>query len=390
MALGDARALPPVILSELTQAVFLPYPASTPWFRLIKWRSPRRLSRAPRHPCLESLPPEKLSNTLADFFQRPERTIPISALEDVSVDPDPVTFPEEVQIMMKRFAFLFICCLSFCVLFMAATDVQAEYVTYNADDINPAYRWAFGRDAKPDEFAYWSRNDIRNKFKKDACSGVTGFAANKLEHSDCMKQSRSDARIMLAQQIKSYLRTPEGAPELKATIDRSYKAAFNRLPNPQEFAYWQTECKTKNMGYHDLIVAHKKWEQTGVKSDERLAMIKSVYTGVYGRDPDRKEIDYWMAVIPKEGIIYEELCNNLKNWISGNSSEQIHELENVIRRAYAKASVTGPNAEQMKLAMNYVTSTRPFFSQLVDWVKKEGAAKLPAGAMPVKVPSFKR
>lgn len=182
---------------------------------------------------------------------------------------------------------------------------------------------------------------------------------------------------------------------MKATIDRSYRAAFNRLPNPEELAYWQTELKkphekAEHVGYEYLIIAHKKWTQTSVKPEERLALINAAYTQVYGRAPLKKETDFWMADIPKKGILYADLCNYLKDWVSGNSKEQIQDLEDLIRRAYGKASVSGPNTEQMKTAMNYVTSSRPFFSQLVDWIKKQPAVKLPAGATPVKVPSFKR
>ena len=295
--------------------------------------------------------------------------------------------------MLKRSASLYLCCI--CIIFsvIATTAARADYVTYNADDINPAYQKAFGRDAKPDEFAYWSRNDIRNKFRKDACPGVAGKYADLYIHSQCMSDSREQAKYMFLQQLKSYFRTPEGGPELKATIDRSYKAAFNRLPNPEEFAYWQAELKTRTWGYEDLIKAHKKWEQTSVKPEERLAMINKAYNEVYGRPPAQKEIDFWMADIPKKGIIYAELCNYLKDWISGKTGEQIKELENVIKRAYSKAAVKGPNSEQMKTAMNYVTSNRPFFTQLVDWVKKQPALKVPAAASPtapLKVPSFKR
>jgi hypothetical protein len=288
--------------------------------------------------------------------------------------------------MSKRFSALYLCAFVLCNFIMLG-DVQANVATtYNGDYINTAYQKAYGRDATADEVRYWDRLDVRNKFKGGDCWE---------SDSACINHNRVVAQNKLVIQLKKAFSTPGGGQELKATIDRSYMAAFNRLPSPQELAYWQTECKSRTWGYEELIPAHKKWEQTNVKPNERLAMINKVYPEVYGRAAKQKEIDYWMTEIPKKGIIYDQLCNYLKDWISGNSREQIEELEGVIRRAYAKASVSsGPNPEQMKAAMNYVTSKRPFFGEFVNWVKKENTLKVqvapPAGTTPVKVPSFKR
>jgi hypothetical protein len=260
---------------------------------------------------------------------------------------------------------------------------------YNGDYINTAYHRAFGRDATAAEVKYWDRDDVRKKFVGEYQEQSPSDKA--IGHQKAMEASQNK----LVTQLKRYFVTPEGGPELQATIERSYKTAFNRLPTPQEFAYWQNECKTKNMGYEDLIRAHQKWEQSGVKADERLTMIKRAYSEVYGRDAEKKEIDYSMVDIPKKGIIYDQLCNYLKDWTSGGSREQIKELENIVRRAYSKASVSsGPNTDQMRTAMNYVTSKRPFFQELVDWVKKTNTLNVqvapPSGTTPVKVPSFKK
>jgi len=289
--------------------------------------------------------------------------------------------------MINRFALLSLCALLFWI-FIIAGEVQANVATtYNGDYINTAYQKAYGRDATADEVRYWDRPDVRNKFRVGNCWE---------SDSACINHNREVAQNRLVIQLKKAFSTPEGGPELKATIDRSYKIAFNRLPNPEELAYWQAELKARTWGYEELIQSHKKWEQTGVKPEERLAMIKKAYTEVYGREATQKEIEYWMVDIPKKGIIYDQLCDYLKDWVSGSSREQIQELENLIRRAYAKASVSnGPNPEQMKSAMNYVTSKRPFFNEFVNWVKKENTMKLqqvapPASATPVKVPSFKR
>ena len=239
-------------------------------------------------------------------------------------------------------------------LLLVADIADADKAYYNTDYINTAYQRAFGRNATAAEIQYWSEKSVRDKF---------------LGEGDTIGKAVENVNNKLVTQIKKWLGMPEGAAELQATIERSYKAAFNRLPTPEEFAYWQKECKAKNMGYEDLIRAHQKWEQTGVKADERLAMVRKAYTEVYGREPVKKEIDYWMADIPKKGIVYDQLCNYLKDWVSGNSREQIQELEGVIKRAYAKASVNGPNPDQTRAAMSYVTSKRPFFPELVQWVK---------------------
>lgn len=225
--------------------------------------------------------------------------------------------------MVNRFA-SFIFCFSVCVALVAVNVANAGVsITYNADDINPSYQKVFGRDAKPDEFNYWSRNDIRNKFAQ-TCEG----AVNTLDHDHCVNWARKRASYLLVQQLSGYFNTPEGGPELKATIDRFYRAAFNRFPNPEELAYWQAELKkphekAEHVGYEYLIIAHKKWTQTSVKPEERLALINAAYSQVYGRAPLKKETDFWMADIPKKGILYADLCNYLKDWVLGNSKEQI-------------------------------------------------------------------
>jgi hypothetical protein len=304
----------------------------------------------------------------------------------------------EVRKKMKRIAFLFLFC--FVLLLLNTANVKADGWTYNADEINPTYQKAFGRDAKTEEFAYWSRNDIRAKFSKNLClTGSSGTLESVYSLRDkCANDSHKAALHMFFAQVLTYFNTPEGGPELKATIDRSYRAAFNRLPNPEELAYWQAEMKkgahlngtVLTGGYEYLIIQHKKWTQTSVKPEERLALINSAYAQVYGRAPVKKETDFWMSDIPKKGVLYADLCNYLKDWISQNGKEQIQDLEDVIKRAYAKAGVSGPNAEQMKLAMNQETSHRYDFAQLVEWVKKEGGVKPPAGAMQMRVPSLKR
>jgi len=277
-----------------------------------------------------------------------------------------------------------------CTTIIGTDEAQAaRKIRYNGDYINTAYHRAYGRDATADEVRYWDRDDVRDKFAR-YCDDSDGHVADK-----CLADAREHSQNLFVTSLKQYLQKPEGAAELKGTIERSYMAAFNRPPNLKEFAYWQSECKSKGFGYEDLISWHKKWEQSGVRADERLAMIKKAYMEVYGRDAAQKEIDYWNVEVPQKGIIYDQLCNYLKDWVSGSNREQIQELENLVRRAYAKAPVSsGPNSEQMKTAMNYVSSKRPFFNELVNWVRKENTLKVqvspPTDATPVKVPSFKK
>lgn len=109
--------------------------------------------------------------------------------------------------MGNRFA-SFVFCFSICVALLAANVANAGVsITYNADDINPAYQKTFGRDAKPDEFNYWSRNDIRNKFAQ-TCEG----AVNTLDHDNCVNWARKRARYLLVQQLSRYFTRPRAVP----------------------------------------------------------------------------------------------------------------------------------------------------------------------------------
>jgi hypothetical protein len=240
---------------------------------------------------------------------------------------------------------------------------------YGSGYVNTAYRRAFGRNATAAEMEYWSRRDVSIKFDR------TG---------DNPEEASQNA---LVTEIKKYLGKPEGAAELRATIERSYRGCFNREPTPQDLAYWQSECKARNMGFEDLVRAHGKWLQSPQGEEYRNHMVLTVYPEVYGRPCTQKERDYWMAELKSKGYPYVQLRKFLFDWMLGSGKEQVAELENTIRRAYTKASLPPPNAEQLKTAMTEESAKKYMFAELVDYVKKTNPA---AASTPVKVPSFKR
>jgi hypothetical protein len=247
----------------------------------------------------------------------------------------------------------------------------------SSDDINRFYNRAFGRNAKTEEIQYWLRPDVQAKFPQSG----KGRKAGETE------RVRED---LMVKEMKKYLTKPEGAQELRDTIDRSYKASFNRAPTADDFAFWQSEVKAKNLGYEDLIKAHKSWEQSAKGEAYRVDMINKVYPEIYGRGPSDQEMNYWKNELKNKGYTYDQLRGYLQTWYTGSSEAQRKELSDTVTRAYARAGLASPTQEQMKTAMAYVSTKRPAFVELVKWVRSTHTSGSTPEPAKVKVPSFKR
>jgi hypothetical protein len=223
-------------------------------------------------------------------------------------------------------------------------------------EINDAYFTVFGRNPRPDELAYWKRDDVTHKFPE------------------------SPSVTVLVNQLKNYFSMPEGQNELRDTIIRSYARAFNLTPTAQDFAFWVPEIKNKRMGYANLMDAHKVWLMSPQGEQYRLDMVGKVYPDVYGRPATPNEISYWNNEIKAKGYTNDQLRGFLFTWYTGTTAEQRNELLATIRRAYKQASLLPPNDRQIQNAILHVNTYHPLFNELVSWVKK-------VANVPVRMPS---
>jgi hypothetical protein len=124
-------------------------------------------------------------------------------------------------------------------------------------------------------------------------------------------------------EMKAWLRKPEGAKDLSETIERSYQNSFGRAPTADELAYWQSEVKAKHYGYTHIVEHSRTWLKGG-GADERVALIKRAYERAFGRSPTAKEIDYWREQVRDNGTNYSELVEKCIDWMLGR---EVHRLD---------------------------------------------------------------
>jgi hypothetical protein len=170
-------------------------------------------------------------------------------------------------------------------------------------------------------------------------------------------------------EMKAWLRKPEGAQDLSETIERSYQNSFGRAPKPEELAYWQAEVKAKHYGYTHLIEHSRQWLKGGGAA-EREPLIKRAYEQAFGRNPTGEELSYWQQQIGKDGTNYSELVEKCIDWMLGSSPEQIAELKGTIKRAYLATKRPAPSDAQTKHWMVQASAKRLTYQLLVILVPK--------------------
>lgn len=169
-------------------------------------------------------------------------------------------------------------------------------------------------------------------------------------------------------EMKAWLRKPEGAKDLSETIERSYENSFGREPKPDELAFWQSEVKAKHYGYTHIVEHSRQWlKQNG--GNERVEVIERAYNHAFGRTPTPAERSYWDKQIAKDGTNYSELVEKCIDWMLGSSPEQIKDLKETINRAHQFAGRPAPNDAQMKHWMTQVGAKRLTFRTLLVLIK---------------------
>lgn len=170
-------------------------------------------------------------------------------------------------------------------------------------------------------------------------------------------------------EMKAWLRKPEGAKDLSETIERSYQNSFGRAPKPDELAYWRSEVKAKHYGYTHIIQHSRDWiKKNGDK--EREEVIERAYKHAFGRLPKYSELSYWDKQMAKDGTNYSELVEKCIDWMLGSSPEQIKDLRETIKNAYMFAGKPSPNEAQMNHWMAEASAKRLTFQTLLILVKK--------------------
>jgi hypothetical protein len=233
-------------------------------------------------------------------------------------------------------------------LFAAALLVPAARAQFGAGepfkagaplDIDEGTRAVFGRNAEPHEVEYWSKAQVKN------------FAE-------------------YVQALKNALKAPSGAKELKATIERSYQVTFGRLPHSQEFAYWQSEVRNRNLGYYEILDLHKGWLKSADAEKERKMMANRLYLDSYGRSAFTHEVNHWVDDIAANGTDYMQMKIRAVEWMLGSNPEQIKELRDTIIRAHSGAGKPKPNDQQIQKWMSQASAKKWNYKSLVAQIKK--------------------
>jgi hypothetical protein len=177
-------------------------------------------------------------------------------------------------------------------------------------------------------------------------------------------------RTQMIDQLKLWLRKPEGSGELSATIERSYMNSFGRKPTPEELAYWQAEVKAKHYGYTHIIDASRQWLKSAAGAADREPTIDRAYTRAFGRKAKPQEMSYWKSKMQQEGTTFTELVDRCIDWMLGSGPEQIGELKGTILRAYSALKRSPPNEDQLKYWMAQASAKRLTYQLLVALIPK--------------------
>ena len=171
-------------------------------------------------------------------------------------------------------------------------------------------------------------------------------------------------------ELKAWLRKPEGAGDLSETIERAYMNSFGRAPSSGELAYWQSEVKAKHYGYSHIVDYSRQWLKSAGGSGEREPLIVRAYRRAFGRPAKANEISYWKAQIQKDGTNYSDLVDKCVAYMLGSAPEQIGELKETIVRAHSAAGRPAPTENQMKHWMSQTSAQRLTFEALVAQIRK--------------------
>ncbi len=169
----------------------------------------------------------------------------------------------------------------------------------------------------------------------------------------------------MVDELKAWLRKPEGAQDLSETIERSYMNSFGRAPSPSELGYWVSEVKAKHYGYSHIVDYSRAWLKTAAGSGEREPLIERAYKRAFGRPAKPNEVSYWRAQIGKDGTNFTDLVEKCVSYMLGSSPEQLGELSDTIRRAHKALGRPAPGDAQMKYWISQTSAGRLTYEDLV-------------------------
>ncbi|HEX8844437.1 MAG TPA: hypothetical protein VF791_07325 [Pyrinomonadaceae bacterium] len=179
--------------------------------------------------------------------------------------------------------------------------------------------------------------------------------------------SLANDEAVLESNLKTLLKQPKGAEELRLVIDRAYNRSFGRASTAKNMAYWQARIKNEILGYADLMNASREWLKKN--ATERQETIQRAYLWALGRDPLPGDMDYWSQEVQAKGTNYVEIRDACVNYMLGSKKDQIEELRGVILRAHAAANLPAPKDSEIKKWMVEVSAKKFTYHRLVKELK---------------------
>jgi hypothetical protein len=251
--------------------------------------------------------------------------------------------------MLKKSLLLFVCLIAFG--FASAAESYAQLNTKGAAAfggcVSDAYQIAFGRSASPQELGEWRK---------------AGF-----DEANC---NPYDDTPQVVEKLKATLRTPQGAKELANTIKRGYEDSLGRAPKAADLDYWTTEIagKQKNLGYTDIINAHRLWLKDDKHQADRTYAIYQAYLNGIGRAPSAGDLEYWRNRMKQDGSNYLDCFKANIIYITGSSSAQVQERQETIKRAFAMAHLAPPTPQMQSQTSALIVQKKPHFKRLTELV----------------------
>jgi hypothetical protein len=249
--------------------------------------------------------------------------------------------------MLKKCLFTLLLLIAFS---LAAGESRAQLNTKGAgawnDCVAEAYRLVFGRSASPQELGNWRKAGVDN--------------------SEC----GPEASEQVVAKLKASLRTPQGANELADTIRRSHEDSFGRAPKAAELSFWTTEIagKQKNLGYKEMLDAHRQALKDDKNQSDRTYAIYQAYLNGIGRAPNPGDLDYWRNRMKQDGSNYTDCLKANAAYIAGNSADQVKERLETIKRAFATARLAPPTPEMQSQTSALIVKRKPIFKPLTELI----------------------
>ncbi len=206
--------------------------------------------------------------------------------------------------------------------------------------------------------------------------------ANDITYWDGKAKAEQTTDLQLFNELRGWLNgdTAPGNGELNATIKRAFAESGRPAPSFAEMVMWMKTSRQKKLWFVSLKAEIGKlpaanqpggFPESQAKANERKAMIYKGYAVAFGREPTANDFKYWDAKAKAEGTTYAQHFNELREWLTGGSSQGDLELNATIKRAFAVNGKPEPNFSQLEFWRKESKAKMHWFEMLKSEIKQK-------------------